>query len=64
MLIIFGSLFIISLSFYYFMEFLDKICDFIDGRPIKIKTIIDEVITIIELIGIIIFIFVFGHLIF
>ena len=46
------------------MEFLDKICDFIDGRPIKIKTIIDEAITIIELVGIIIFIFVFGHLIF
>lgn len=64
MLIIFGGLFIISLSLYYFIDFLDKICDFIDGRPIKVKMIIDEIVTIIELIGIIIFILVFGHLIF
>lgn len=64
MYLLLGSLFIISLSLYYFFSFIDRLLDFIDSRPIRAKNIVEDVFTIITFILVLIFVFVFGHLIF
>lgn len=64
MYLLLGSLFIISLSLYYFFSFIDWLLDFIDNRPNRTKNIVENIFTIITFILILIFVFVFGHLIF
>lgn len=64
MYLLLGSLFIISLSLYYFFSFIDWLLDFIDNRPNRTKNIVENIFTIITFILMLIFVFVFGHLIF
>ena len=64
MYLLLGSLFIISLSLYYFFSFIDWLLDFIDNRPNRTKNIVENIFTVITFILMLIFVFVFGHLIF